>query len=209
MAHNPRKIQRRKPQPEVFMDKVEGQKALLTLHKIFSELNAKYFLILGTALGAYRDNGFTPTEKDIDIGFLYENFTPIIGDLAKALVLAGFTVRPISQPFNRCRVLVAHRNSVKIDLVSYPIWRNKRFCSNADPKTRRYSVVHNRLMLEEYETITVFGKEFLVPSPIEKYLELEYGPEWRTPVQDHKSRTRVYEFRKTMGITNDFLDSQT
>jgi hypothetical protein len=189
------------------MDKAEGERALLDLHDILEKLGMKYFLVMGTALGAYRDKGFTPTEKDIDIGFLYENFTPYIGDLARELVLSGFAVRPISRPFRKCRVLVASRNDVKIDLVTYVLWRDRRFCSNADHKTKPYSIVHHRSILENYQKLEVFGREFLVPSPIEEYLSLEYGPAWRVPVQDHRSRTRVYEFRNLVGIQDDFLDS--
>lgn len=197
------------PKKEVFMDKVKGRECLLKVRTILTELDVDFFLILGTALGAYRDKGFTPTEKDIDLGFLYEEFAKHVGDIARSLILNGFDVRSVSYPFRRCRVLVAHHEGVKVDLVSYVPRGDKRFCSNSDQKTKPYSIVHSREMLERYEPIQLFGKEFLVPSPIEKYLKLEYGEDWRTPRQDHKSRTRHYFYRKEQGIAEDFLDAIT
>lgn len=196
-----------KPEKEVFMDKEKGRVCLLQIHEVLSEMGINHFLILGTALGAHRDHGFVPTEKDIDIGFLQEEFTPRCGELAEKLCHYGYDVRLVSRPFQRCRVAFATRDKVKIDLVSYIKWKDKRFCSNSDPKTKPYSIVHDREMLETYEKIEVFGQTFLVPSPIERYLELEYGLDWRTPRQDHKSRTRVYHYRTLEKIPNDLLNA--
>lgn len=197
------------PKKEVFMDKMKGREALLKVREILTKSEVDFFLILGTALGAYRDKGFTPTEKDVDLGFLYENFAASVGDITKSLILNGFDVRSVSYPFRQCRVLVAHYREVKVDLVSYVINGDKRFCSNSDQKTKPYSIVHDRETLERYEPIQLFGETFSVPSPIERYLELEYGEDWRTPRQDHKSRTRHYHYRREQGIKEDFLDAIT
>ena len=70
------------------MNKEEGRERLLELGEILDRVEVSYFLILGTALGAYRDKGFVPTERDIDIGFLYEDFQerlqPMISFLQEA-----------------------------------------------------------------------------------------------------------------------------
>ena len=194
-------------EPKTFMDKVEGRQSLLDVCGVLGSLKARYFLILGTALGAYRDKGFTPTEQDIDLGFLQEDFALIAGDIANSLIKSGFEISSINRPFSRCRAIVARRNDIKIDMVGYILWKNFRFCPNSDPKTHAYAIVHERKILENYEPVKLFGVTFSVPSPIERYLELEYGEDWRTPKEDHVSRTRQYDFLEQWKIPNDLLDS--
>lgn len=86
---------------------------------------------------------------------------------------------------------------VHADLVSYARYQGKRFASAPiDPVNvpRPYCIVHNASMLETYQEVELFGRTFKIPSPIEVYLESEYGPDWRIPKEDHVSRTRVYGF---------------
>ena len=188
------------------MDKVLGRKCLLEVDVLLKQLGVPYFLTLGTALGAYRDKGFTPDEKDIDLGFLQEVFTPESGRIASVCESAGFVVRSISRPFSRCRVVILQRDGVKVDLASYVLWKGKRFCCNSDPNTKPYSLVYDRRLLECYQSVSMFGVDFLVPEPIESYLGLEYGPTWRIPAPDSVSRTRVYGFRQQEGIPDDWLE---
>ena len=37
----------------------------------------------------------------------------------------------------------------------------------------------------DLSTITFYGMEFKVPSPVEEYLEYRYGKDWRTPKRDY------------------------
>lgn len=57
-----------------------------------------------------------------------------------------------------------------------------------------YAIVHGSSMLENYCTIELFGRKFNIPLEIETYLSLEYGNGWKTPKEDHISRTRIYNF---------------
>lgn len=183
------------------MNKEEGRICLLDVATVLDQLDVPFFLLQGTALGAYRDGGFTPTERDIDLGFLQEEFTPKAGDMAKEFVQRGYEVRTINYPYNVCRVIKLKRNGIPVDLTSYILYDNReRFCCNSDPKTKQYAIVHKRGMLENYQPLLLFGERFLVPTPITEYLELEYGPEWCTPKLDHVSRTRRYGFLPAKGL---------
>ena len=52
--------------PQPLMDHAEGERALIDINTLFHYRRIPFFLIQGTALGAYRDNGFSQYEKDID-----------------------------------------------------------------------------------------------------------------------------------------------
>lgn len=186
------------------MDKETGREILLDIRDSISYCRIPFFLVMGTALGAYRDHGFVPNEKDIDVGILYEHFQSKYALLVQELERVGFTCRQASKPFDSVRGIKAKRDDIKVDIVTYVPWKDKRFCANGDPALS-YAIVHDRSQLETYEEVIVFNRSFLVPSPIERYLELEYGSDWRTPKNDSKSRTRVKNFVEKNKIPHDYL----
>jgi len=171
-------------------------------------IGVPFFLLQGTALGAYRDNGFTPTERDIDLGFLQEDFDQFITTMVSRFSALDFDCRVVSKPFSRPRALklVCHKFSkpIKVDLCAYQRFGNKRFCSsNLEP----YSIVHPADVLEPpYHQTVMYSVKCNLPSPVEKYLRHEYGPNWQTPIDTHISTSRIYNFRRDNGITDDFLD---
>lgn len=187
-----------------------GKKCFLEVTSILDRLQVPSFLIQGTALGAYRDGGFVPNEKDIDIGILQEHLAPVARKLVNELMLAQFQVETFCLPFAQCRTIVAWKYGVHADLVGFIKWKEKRFtCSPVHPTvTKPYALVHESGLLENYKQCSLFGVDCNVPSPIETYLLREYGKKWQVPKDDHVSRTRVYNFIDQEGIPDDYLVSQ-
>lgn len=199
--------------PTPLMDKQEGRVRLLEVAAILDSLQVPFFLMQGTALGAYRDKGFVPHERDIDFGVLWEHLRGRQDEITHALWKSCYHVRQIIEPFTVCRTIVADIAKVKVDIVGFPVWQDKRFA--ATPIDRRsvgrkpYAILHDRAMLETWETVELFDRTFNVPSPIEKYLESEYGEGWNTPQDDHISRGREYRFIESKGLPRDYLESES
>lgn len=191
----------------MLMNHENGKRMLLELNELLQRLKIPFFLVQGTALGAYRDNGFTPTEEDIDIGILHENLKE---ELLTELVHNGFDTETFSHPFRKLRMIVGFKYGVKVDIAGFCLWKDKRFAASPVRPwiTEKYAIVHDREIIETQEEITLFGTTFLVPSPITTYLEREYGADWRTPKKDHISRTRIYDYLEKEGIGCGFLDSK-
>lgn len=166
-----------------------------------------YYIIQGTVLGAYRDKGFCPDERDIDFGMMFEDFYKIMPRLVYELSRRDYTVRTVAAPFTLPRLLKAEKRGVHVDIVSFVKWKESRFCHNTDPRTKPYSVVYHQDLFDYYEKIELFGLEFKAPGPIETYLEGEYGEDWRTPAEDSVSRTRVYRHREKEKIPYEFLET--
>ena len=191
------------------MDKEAGCKCLLEVSGLLHSLDIPFFLMQGTALGAYRDNGFVPTERDVDFGILQENLTPIAVPLVSRLASLDFQVETFSLPFHKIRTIVAWKYGAKVDLVGMIRWGTLRFtASPVHPSVLEpYALVHEAELLENYSQIEMFGRVFNIPYMIETYLEREYGEEWKIPKDDHVSRTRIYDFITKECIPEDYLDA--
>lgn len=189
-------------------DRAVGKQVLLDLTNMLNNMGVPHFIIQGTALGAYRDRDFTPTEADVDIGILIEHLVPNVVELWNKLDAYCTKVRAFKQPFSQVRTLCGDMYGIHFDIVGVMKWNNERFVSSPRIPTvlEPYSIVHPAELLENTETIEMFGQEFQVPSPIETYLEREYGSTWRTPRKDHVSKTRIYNYCKDRNIPKDLLD---
>lgn len=193
-----------------FMKHDNGRKLLFELDDVMKECSIPFFLIQGTALGAHRDNGFTSTEGDIDFGVLWEDFAGKQSYLVKTLTDRHFEVRTISRPFTRIRSLVAWKYGEHADIVSFIPWKGLRFVARPldERNLPRYSIVHSASLIDMQKPIYLFSRRFLAPFPIESYLKLEYGDDWRTPRHDHESRTRRYDFVEKEGIPLNILETE-
>ena len=192
-------------------DPIAGKKLLLDLANVLESLHIKFFLIQGTALGAYRDKGFVATERDIDLGVLIENFAHRTGDIVKALVDKNIEVETWHRhsPFKFCHTIVAYIKGAKADIVGFHKYKDKRFtCTPDDPVNvlEPYALVHDAVLLEQYQPVELFDRTFNVPCPIEDYLLCEYGLNWKTPAEDHISRTRIYNY--VADLPNEYLNTE-
>ena len=192
------------PKPITLIRRFNRGKAKRILHELHDLLNdTGFFLIMGTALGAFRDKTFTPTECDIDIGYLWERVD--LAEVARRLIEAQYEITSVIKPFTRTWVLKATKFEIKTDIIGFIRWKNWRFCCS---NLTEYSIVHEAALLERTQMLRFFDKTYRVPCPIKTYIEREYGPDWRTPKKDHVSKTRRYKFRRMEGIPDDLLESQ-
>lgn len=194
------------------MDKEVGESVLLNFADILDLSGIPFFLIQGTALGAYRDRGFTPTEQDIDIGVLFEDFSQDkLMNLFSTLLVFDYEIQTFHSPFTRTRLLTAKKYGCRIDIAAYMKWEGKRFATRAKDNRNlpEFSIVHDASMFEECIWIKMFGRIFNVPYPIEEYLELTYGKDWRTPNENHalmESSVCIRNFVKDNNIPLDLLE---
>lgn len=197
----------------MLMDHEAGRKMLLEVSAILSFERIPFFLFQGTALGAYRDKGFTPTERDIDLAVLAENFPQKIAlrSLLRKLFDNGYDVEVFTMPFETPRTIVLFKEFegkvAKTDIVKLSKWKDKRFTATPVRSwiDKPYCLVHEASQVETYEKVSLFGETWDVPSPIESYLSSEYGSDWNTPKDDHTSLLRKYDYLRQEGIPHDII----
>lgn len=172
------------------------------------------FLIQGQVLGAVRDGGFTPSEKDLDIGVWGWKFPHMGGRFLANLVNRGYEIETRHRTFPGSRathtVVVYHGlTQTKCDVVGFFLNKTTNDMYAVTPNDpvnvpRPYAIVHPRELLERRRNIELFGQTYSIPgeteADTERYLEREYGPDWRTPRDDHVSRARVYNYLKLNGL---------
>lgn len=193
------------------MDREKAREIMLTVGGLMDRMNIPFFLIQGTALGAWRDEDFVPSERDIDFGVLIEHLRGRQDELTRELWNRAFHVRQIIEPFDEARTIVAEREGVKVDIVGFIHWEGLRFAATPLDELsvgrRPYALCHARDIVENWGEVRMFGRDWNIPSRIEAYLESEYGKEWKTPKDDSTSRLRNYGFLRKRNLGPDYLKS--
>ena len=164
-------------QPELAIPVLESGTALL------DKLGVKWWLSAGTVLGAYRDgfsDEFIKADSDIDVGIYVEKAEDTIEIAKKIFGLFGMhRFRPI-----RCykveggwtQLALEHDNKIIFDIY---------FFREAGEQIIAYTefghLVKPKRFIEPTGTLLVRGREYPVPNPVEDYLVVRIGEDWRTP----------------------------
>jgi len=170
--------------PEIGMDKVV--KELIRFKNFMDEIKEDFFLIHGTCLGIIRDGALIEHDKDVDIGMMgedglyrilekeetkykYYDEAHVVGnEKAKILWLKkyfGEYVLPIE--------IVAHY--IKDDYVYF----NREMGSSWHCKETK--LIWPKNFFNTFGKVRFMGIEFNIPNPVEGFLTIFYGNDWRTP----------------------------
>lgn len=129
-------------------------------------------LIQGTILGAYREGKIIPDDYDIDLAFI-ELRKESIEKLKEVFSSLSFQ---LTEEYNDTFFSFKKDNNIVIDI------HNGRFIDEFFvidvPIVTDY---YPRELFENLTTIDLYGKSYLSPQPIEEYLRLTYGENWRIP----------------------------
>ena len=149
------------------------------IKSILDELKITFWLDGGTCLGAYRDKDFCDgDEDDIDI-CCWDNHLYLMDEIIRRAEEKGFKLE------HRWELEIAlRRGENKIDLFFNRKNKGEAYTHLYDGDRIAKYVVIPIYFYEKLEPIIFYGIEFLVPSPIEDYLQLKYG-DWKTPI--HRS----------------------
>ena len=143
----------------------KSDEMLETWDNICNELNIPHMLIYGTCLGFYRDGGFIKGDNDIDVRVLCNREK--WDELTRKLDEKGIkkTNPPKGFAFRKYGLLMCIERSEKVGIVVFENgWE--------------YMLPP---LYHEFDTVEYKGRKYNVPHPIEKYLEIRYGKDWRVP----------------------------
>lgn len=149
-------------------------KRLKEVKRIFDDQSIVFWLGSGTCLGYIRENRFIPWDDEIDtasvIG-MHGLDEETIYRMGSVFEENGFYSRISSNPQYMSVAFI--KDGIRTD------WTCHRIVDGGAIEFPGVKLpLHLFTQLKEIEFI---GQKFLVPNPPEEYLELKYGPEWRTP----------------------------
>lgn len=164
-----------------------AKEALFSLKEYLDKAEIPFWLDFGTLLGAYREHNFISYDGDIDIAVPAEYSKQAIAALenTKFNNIGQTTVEKYGLTLSSY-----YFKGVKVDLVFYFKGDETDYCyerkyiqgfsaNNGETyKVGLLKVDVPKVTLTKYEFL---GKEFLIPSNVEKYLVAHYGPNWMIP----------------------------
>jgi len=173
---------------------------LLEVKEVFSKFGVEYFFIFGLALGAYRNRKFIPWDTDLDIGCYLEDREKVFRAEVELQERGIYIPKYGNYYYDRWYI----KNKEKIELHFFEQVGNYRVydmyrCNFSFPAD----------MINKLSNIKIYGHTFKIPSRTEKFIELSYGRDWRTPIRNQKTIQlpgggKPPERRKTMAILGDF-----
>lgn len=141
---------------------------LVELAAILDRLKVQYYLADGTLLGAVRDGDLIPWDDDVGLCMKHEDFQDRREALKEELIAHGFEVEEGS---TRNPKLNIFKRSEKFELTSWRLRGRMRV---------RWGLKMPARFLEAPGLVTLRGRVYPSPSPVEDYLAHRYG-DWQTP----------------------------
>lgn len=163
------------------MDREVATRVLGRTCEVFESLDIRYWLDSGTLLGFYRDNDINVYDHDIDIRTVNEGWTvDRIGDLIKELWKMGYSIIKDTGTA-REQILAYHMDEVLLDfkfchIDSRDVWY---YCFTDKPNEPPIIHLYPRAFMDNLGVIEFQGREYPCPNPIDEYILLHYGPDWR------------------------------
>ena len=153
------------------IDKQQANENLQLLKKILDKNGVTFLLFYGTLLGCVREHDFITHDEDIDLAMLDEDRQKLLDSLPE-LIENGFQIAR----YDKRGLLSIIRKNEYIDFYFFVPYKEAgiRSCCG--------SLVFEKSLTEiaEYD---FKGGKYMGPEDYEQHFRLEYGPDWRTPVQ--------------------------
>jgi len=147
---------------------------MLKAKQILDEIEVPFWLDCGTLLWMYRDG--IPDEKDTDFAIHEKDLYKLLGNLDRFLE-NGFTLYKIWTYKNYINEISFMYEGKKVDIFITYFKRNWGIHIANWP----YEGLTTKMPRKMYEELETLNDTWLVPSQTEKYLEMYYTKDWRTP----------------------------
>jgi len=163
--------------PSQGMDPQRAAEVLFEADDILKNLDIKYYLACGTALGFYRDGGFIPWDDEMDIEILSDAFVSRLEELKNEFMKSGFIARATFR--GKTSKMSVFKHGIKVALSSIYDNGDGYHCDLFQKFPSKY--------YQNPEEFVFNGRPFLMPGPISEYLAFYYG-DWKTVIKSYDPR---------------------
>ena len=155
-------------------------KGLIEIINIISKFGFYWFIGSGALLGAIREQDFIKWDWDVGIDFLNEEFFPKKNELLNRLLINGFNLEHKDFSYKNSKIVVS-KYGADYELRGWYLKEKYRL-----RKGFKFPSAH----WEGNTEIILRNHSFKGPLDIEKYLEFNYGENWRVPIRS--SNKEIY-----------------
>ena len=169
------------------MNKELARKDLLEIKSVFDSFGLDFFLIYGTALGAYRDGDFLDGDYDVDLGTFDDSKFP---EIKKELETRGFKIAICYDGVGKKEIptkMILAERSVRVDTYffekasdEYVAWKHP---------FSYHPFLSMPLEFNQTKPVSFLGTEFNILEPTDDYLTYLYG-DWRD--KTNKRQGKLY-----------------
>ena len=163
------------------MNLESAKQAFFEIKEVLDSLGIIFYLNHGILLGAIREKGFIPWDKDIDLRMPAEKQGPHVCEEFKK---KGFLCSPTILYHNLISTYVLRKNHVKTDLALNHYYEPEDLTISLSGRPTTQNAVHPARFYRKARFIKFMEVPVLAPYPPEEFLEFIYNKEWRTPVRD-------------------------
>lgn len=163
------------------LDQDNSKSLLLDLSGTLDLLGVDYWLVFGTALGAYRDNQFIPWDTDIDVAMFFTDRKKLIKSIGALEEMGIQLVRDIGD------ILTFIRDNIPIDIYLFRKERKVYSCQRIRSSNKHPTYTIPCSQIDQcFHEIDFCGKKFNLVNNPDKYLTRLYK-DWKTPMDgtDH------------------------
>ena len=185
---------------EVQFDTESEKKAVKFMHEnveVMNKAGIDFWIEGGTLLGSLRDQKLIPWDHDLDFGMKYKSeaqMKQLIRKLRRHFYVSVRSFPKTSKIWHlgNYRVLKIFprknwffKEDLCLDLFVY----YEGTLPGKDEKVYKYVVwdrnaYHRKEFFDTIDTLKFYGGQVPVPATAEKFIEVKYGQDWRTPIKE-------------------------
>lgn len=162
--------------------------AISSTIRTLNENSLDTMLLYGTLLGAVRDGTFISHDDDVDIGYIStaESHSQLISERTSIIEFFKSKNFIVSSATSHLTFSVSHRENPQPYWVEiFPIWQDSKHPENVKMYMSMMNIhsvpAHLIGSVENRAKVALNGVDFPAPADPEGFLELRYGPTWKTP----------------------------
>jgi phosphorylcholine metabolism protein LicD len=157
---------------------------------LFEDAGLYYWLDFGSLLGVIRQGALTHFDGDVEIGIFKEDLPKFLS-LRRRIEKCGYRCVRFGVPENDPKwwwpiIHLPESKVSKVEVMVYGSCRNSKYvtvfcgCETSYSSSNK-SMIAPRAFFETLESAEFEGEDIPVPSQVERYLWLRYGPDWMIP----------------------------
>lgn len=154
---------------------------LKDITELLKNNNIESYINWGSLLGIYRDNQFIPWDTDIDVSVFWKDREKVILLISELQKLRCF-IAPIQECYPEDFWIIRDMQKIELNFLQEI---NDRIIYSPD----RSKLGTPRDIILPFKQIDFRGSVFNIPNQIERYLELSYGKNWKTPLKNVKPKS--------------------